>query len=141
MQPKLGPVCFRVTDADSEIAAGSSLGPIRFRFPRALFVTSVLLLPRSGVRADMAALRLSIEDETQQQIFSSGDGTTNETTALSLMGLRPINGPFVADLLIARPFALQRPVNTGDLWLVTIQNTGAAPITPELIFGFEDGES
>lgn len=140
MQPKVGPVRFRVTEVETSIGVGASVGPVRFRWPRPLFVVSMLLLPRSGSRVDMAALRIAIEDETQQQIISSGDGSTNEAGALGLTGLNPINGPMFSNLVLGRPFALQRPVNTGDLWLITIRNVdGAGAITPELVFDIEDG--
>lgn len=140
MQPQVGPVRFRVVDVETSLAVGASVGPVRFRWPRPLFVTSLLLLPRSGARADMAALQLAIEDETQQQIVSSGDGSTIQAPGLALSGQTPLNGPLVAGLNLGRPFTLQRPVNTGDLWLITVRNVGGAgAITPELFFDFEDG--
>lgn len=140
MQPTKGPVRYKVSEIEQSIAAGSSLGPIKFRWPRAVFVTSLLLLPRSGLSVDMAGLRLTIEDETQQQIFASGDGSANYGAALGDTGLVTL-APLMTTLVKAAPFALQRPVNVGDLWLVTIANVGVNAVTPELLFSFDEADS
>lgn len=141
MQPAVGPVRFRVRGVEAPIFTGSVLGPVEFRWPRALFVTSLLLLPKSGARPDLAQLSIEIEDETQQQIVSSGNGQNQAAAALALNGQTPI-GPMLTDLVLARPFAIQRPVNTGDKWYITIRNAAggiALTVTPELYFDFEDG--
>lgn len=141
MQPQVGPVSFRVRAFEQALAAGASSEEVRFRWPRDLFVRSLLLLPRSGLRADMAKLALQIVDETQQQIIFSGDGSNNFGGALSLSGCLPLS-PMFADLVVAAPLALQRPVATGDLWLITARNRAAAgdPITPVLQFTFDEGQ-
>jgi hypothetical protein len=135
--PKKGPVSFTVTAVDAAIGAGLSVGPVAFRWPRPLFVTGVILLPTSGRHEDMASLRLRIQDESSQDMISDGAGG-HKVSALELCGLRPLPSVF-GGLMISRPYALQRPVNTGDQWWITIDNRAAVSLRPELIFTFDDG--
>lgn len=138
MQPVVGPIAFRVEEASREILAGASLGPIRFRWPRDLFVTGMTLITRGGSRAEMAGLNVSIVDETQQEIFLSGDNSSNYANAQGAAGLLTLT-PTFEDLIKVQPLALQRPVATGDQWFITIQNLGAGTVIPELVFSFQEG--
>lgn len=138
VQPRIGPIAFKVGALSQSIAAGSSLGPVLFRWPRPLFVTGMVLVPRSGDRADMAGLRINIVDETQQQIFLSGDNSNNYMNALGATGLVTLD-PTFEDLIKVGPLALQRPVAAGDQWFITIQNGGSNAVIPELSFCFEEG--
>jgi hypothetical protein len=138
MVPKSGPLRFVVPGVAVAIPGGGAVGPITFRFPRALFVTSLLLLARSGARGDAASLRLRVQDESFADVIADGFGTSFSAPALSLSGLTVLD-PMFADLVVVRPFVLQRPVADGDTWRFTITNTFGAPITPELLIGFDEG--
>jgi hypothetical protein len=117
MQPRVGPVLFSVRGISGvAVPNGSEVGPITFQFPRALFVTGLLLLPRSGSQADLAKLQLRIQDELQADMISDGS-VLFEFGGLAMHGR------------CFRPYPLQRPVLDGDEWRFTVGNDGAAPIT------------
>lgn len=123
-------------------AAGGVLGPITFVWPRALFVTSLLVATRGATRQELAALSLSILDETQQEIFFNGKGgayADRSSSCMSLVGTLVLPPQFDA-LVLLRPFKLQRPVAAGDNWLFTLTNSHPTDvIIPELTISFEEG--
>lgn len=87
----------------------------------------------------MAKLSVQIQDETQQQLIVSGNGSNNFGGALAMTGCLPI-APMFSGLVMACPLQIQRPVATGDLWLITIQNLAAVgTIIPMLQFTFDEG--
>ncbi len=139
MLPLCGPQVFSVAGVDAAIAAGATLGPIPFRFPRAVFVVGALLLPTSGVRADMASLRLRIQDESYAELLSDARGGV-DAPALAVSGTTLLAGTF-SDLMATRPFVLQRPVVSGDIWTVSVRNVGAVELRGELLFFFEEPTS
>jgi len=141
MQPKLGPVLYRLAAlSDVIITPGGLLGPFEFRFPRSVFVTGISIVPRSGLRTDLSLLALRIQDETFQDIIADGKGG-HFATCLSLMGTTPLVAPAFGPLILHRPYALQRPVAAGDSWFLTIRNNSAArEITTETILYFDEGE-
>lgn len=139
MQPREGPLVYRVTAlTDALIGAGLTLGPIEFQFPRSVFVTGISILPTSGLRADMAKLSVRIEDETFQDIIADGAGE-HFGSVLSLMGTTVI-APLFADLVLHRPFKLQRPVRSGDTWRISIRNRGLVGLRTETLLYFDEGE-
>lgn len=117
------------------IAAGGSLGPIKFAFPDARFVTGLLVLPRSGDPADLASLSLEITDETGDQFFAFRGGDV-DAPALALFGGLPLE--FWPGFPQIQPLGLQRPVMAHDVWRFTITNNAAAPVTPVVILLSED---
>lgn len=140
---RFGPSSFSVRGlTDVAIPNGTSVGPIAFRFPRALFVTGLVISTANGLASEVAALEVRIQDETFQDIITTGWTEQHETgcAGLSAMQMLP-NGPIAAALAVVRPYPLQRPVNVGDEWFITIGNRYATPVTPELHFLFDDGEA
>lgn len=139
MIPRKGPSsysCRGITDVS--VPAGGEISAV-WRWPRALFVTGFLAHGRGGTRAELAALTLRIQDETFQDVFSDGQGASFARSLLSLCGL-VTTGPLVDDLVMVRPWVMQRPVAAGDEWVVTVANTSGAPIYPELHWLFEEPE-
>lgn len=100
----------------------AELGPFTFRFPRAVEVTGLLVLPADGTAASLAQLSIGILDEHDEQIVTDYRGVVAAqeqpfvVPCLSLMG---------KDF---RTFALQRLVCSGDRWLFTLKNFSAAAI-------------
>jgi hypothetical protein len=142
VQPRTGPVIFRLAALSdvSITAAGGTLGPYAFRFPRSLFITGISIVPRSGARGDMAALSLRIQDQKFQDMIADGAGG-HFASVLSLMGTTPLATAF-SPLVLYRPFKLQRPVFAGDEWYFTIQNNSAGTaIKTETILYFDEGEA
>lgn len=138
MLPRVGPFSYSVTGiTDVSVGAGSSVGPITFRFPRAVFVTGLVMIPRSGARADLAALRLRVQDESFAELVSDGRGVKLETGMLGLAGLTVV-GPAFQELELVRAFALQRPLQVHDTWHFTVSNVGSGAVTPELHIQFEE---
>lgn len=143
MIPRYGPSVWKVLGLSdvSVAAAGGILGPITFQMPRSVFLTSILLLPTSGLRANMAKLKLRVQDECFEDLISTSDGG-HEATLLSLCGTTPIAAPMFDTLVLKRPFELQRPVRSGDCWLFTLTNNdAAAPLAVEALLLFEEGEA
>lgn len=130
--PRVGPVLFSVPAFDLvTIPAASEIGPTLFRFPRALFVTGVLLLPDSGLRTEAASLRVRIQDATFQDLISDGQGFTFDAPSLAMGGMGAEFG--------LRPFAMQQPVAAGDEWFFTVSNRSAADIlSGALLIYFEE---
>lgn len=115
----VGLVCLKATGSGANPRPTT---PIAFRFPRALFVEGVLVLPRRNVawaslENQMASLALSITDETTHPIMSDGRATTKGTfrapVAAPLLGLHGRG---------FHPFKLQRPVAASDAWVFSVQN-------------------
>lgn len=130
MLPVRGPSIYRVRGVTNvSIPAATTLGPIRFRFPRAVFVTGVQLLVRSGNPADLAVLDLRISDETFQETISDGQGGVFSAPGVALASLRGWH-----------PFRLQHPVAAGDEWIFRVENTRAAgaAVTPLLFLLFDE---
>lgn len=139
MRFRFGPDSYVVSSVDEVIGAGLSIVERSFRFPRPVFVDQLLLIPLTGLRADMAKLRIRIQDETSADLISDGIGG-HEASALELCGLTPLpGGPIFEDLVLVRPYDLQRPVMAGDVWYFTLENVSAGPIRPELVLGFKEG--
>jgi hypothetical protein len=114
--PRVGPALFSVAGfAGQTIGAGASLGPVAFQWPRMLFCTGLLVLPRSGSAVDLAALSVRIQDESFADMFSDGQ-ILFRAPALALQGFG------------LRPFPLQRPVMTADEWRITVTNASGAGI-------------
>lgn len=128
MPPKTGAILY-VPAGISGVAVdgGATLGPVEFQFPESVFVTGVKLLTRSGLPADVAALALRIEDETAHDMFADGQGGSFFAPGAAL------------GALTFRFWALQRPIQAGDVWRLSVQNRGAGPITPIVIVVFERG--
>lgn len=137
MLPRFGPQLLKVAGIDAAIVAGATLGPIDFRWPRDLFVVGMLLLPTSGLRADMAGLRIRVQDESYEDLISDGVSVTN-APALALCGLTPLAFGAFSTFTLSRPFVLQRPVASGDLWRVSVQNVTAGALQGECLFWIEE---
>lgn len=139
MLPREGPTVYKVIAAsDAIIGAGLTLGPIEFQFPRSVFVTGISILPTSGLRADTAKLSVRIQDETFQDMISDGAGG-HVGSVLSLMGTTVI-APLFDELVLHRPFKLQRPVRSGDSWFISITNNGLTNLKTETLLYFDEGE-
>lgn len=97
-----------------------------FQFATNDFVTGLILVPKGnvlGVRQEMAKLAVGVTDMTGKQLVGDGRGITigrvlpNGAPAMALVG----GG--------VRPFALQAPVKSSDIWTVQIWNWHAAILT------------
>lgn len=134
MLPRQGPCVFSVPAFQNvSIAAGTTLTAPQFTWPRPLFCTSILLVPKSGLVTDLALLELSILDETLQPIFfdSSGNAGGYAMPALAMSGLNAYS-----------PFPVQRPVRGADQWTPSVFNRGGAAIAvASLCFFFEEGDA
>lgn len=137
MLPANGPQIFKVAGIDAPVAGGATLGPIPFLFPRDLFVTGVLLVPTSGLRADMAQLRLRIQDETYEDLISDGL-MTFDASVLALCGTTPLAFGAFGALVVKRPFVLQRPVASGDMWRFSVRNVAGGTLSSELFLFVEE---
>lgn len=116
------------------VPAGGSVGPSAFRWPRDLFVTGLLLVPRSGDPADLANLQLRIQDATYQDLIGDGQGASFSADGAALHG--------IAIGLVAWPnfrrFELQAPVAVGDEWMFTVTSKAGAPITLAGLYAYFD---
>jgi hypothetical protein len=142
MTPKYGPSVWKVARLSDQVVApaGGVLGPVSFYFPRSVFVDSILILPTTGLRTDMAKLSVRIEDETSADIIADGQGG-HEASLLSVFGTTLLVGPMFDDLVLKRPFAVQRPVLSGDEWLFTITNDDPLlELQVEALIYFKEGE-
>ncbi len=139
MLPRSGSQIYSVPGVDVAITTGATLGPIAFRWPRPVFVVAALLLPTSGLAADLASLRLRIEDECYAELFSDSVAGV-DTPGLALCGALQLSSAF-SELQIGRPFVLQRPVIAGDVWRISIENTSAGTLRPELLFFLEEART
>jgi hypothetical protein len=127
MIPKCGPALFSPREfAWAVVPGGGDLGPITFRFPRNLFVTGLMVLTGDGSVVDLAHLFIRIQDETFQDVITDGQGTTLEAGLLALRGIQ------------GKPFPLQRPLMSGDLWLITLSNLSPNDIRISGLFLFFD---
>jgi hypothetical protein len=133
-----GPIIYSVTGVtDVAIAAGTTLGPIAFRFPEARFVTGLLAIPRSGSAADLALVRMSVTDEDFDALVTDRGLGPGAIPLLALTG--GLEMPMI-DLPIIRAAPLQRPVAAGDFWRFSLTNDGGAPITLGLFILFDPAE-
>lgn len=125
MIPKCGPSLFSVPG----FAWTTGAAEVRFRFPRNLFITGVMVLTGDGDPATLANVNLAIQDETFQSVIS--DGT--QPASIPGVALRGIDG---------KPFPLQRPVMSGDIWIINCSgNIGEDPVTlGGLFLYFEEPE-
>jgi hypothetical protein len=138
MQPSFGPVSYTVGGiTDVAIGAGLTLGPIRFRFPRAVFVSSIIMHERTGDPARLARLRLRIQDETSQDIITDGR-SKNTVRGATINALTCLDGPFASGLVKLRAFPIQRPVLDGDQWFISVTNDDVADRFCELHLQFEE---
>lgn len=135
--PVAGPSLYTIRGfSGATIAAGASLGPpgsgasviqplCQWLFPRDLFVTGILVTPRgAAAESDLAKLALRIQDESFQDMISTGWQNDHFANCGALMR-QPSSLSAVTRL---HPFRLQRPVRSHDEWLITLRNDGAAPI-------------
>lgn len=140
MIPQLGPVIYVPRGfANAIVPAAGQIGPLEFRFPRAVFVTGLLVMPSTGATADQGALSIQIEDETFQQIIGDGQGQSFDAPALALSGLGPSGLMSFAGGWTW--FALQRPVADGDLWNITVFNSSLAEIAVTALLRFDEPEA
>lgn len=111
MIPYCGPALFSVPGFQWAIVPTlGDLGPFTFRFPRNLFVTGLMALTGDGDSATLAKLFIRIQDETFQDVISDGQGQAFEAGLTALRGLS------------GKPFPVQRPVMSGDQWIITISS-------------------
>lgn len=128
--PKIGPATYSVFGINGiPLAPGAASPQIDFRWPRAVFVTAFLVSTGSGADADASHLEIEIVDETQQHMFSDGQGGGFFVPALALHGKA------------VKPFDLQRPVVDGDHWFIRVRNTFPGEInfiTPFVTLFFDE---
>ena len=129
-----GPQIYTVPEFLTPITASTARGPVAFRWPRDVFVSSVLVLPTSGVRADMAGLRLRIQDETYADIIGDSLGSVG-AGVLALCG--NVSLDITPAIALRRAFVLQRPVIGGDQWRITVTNENADAVGAEVLFSIE----
>lgn len=115
-----------------DVPAGGSIGPIRFQFPVARFVTGLLFVPLSGAPVDLGALSLTVTDEDGDSLFGDGYGGGSSAGALALCGGLLLTTMTTAPFPNIQPFPLQRPVAGGDVWRFTLANRSGAPIACDL---------
>lgn len=105
-----------------------SVDPAVYRWPKEAFCTGMLLLPLSGLAADVGNLALRWQDETAYDVINDGQGTTFEGMQIAWQSTE-----------LGRYFPVQRPVMGGDEWLFRVFNHGATPIRlAGLFFIFQD---
>lgn len=109
----------------SAVGSPTSSALFTFQFPRSVFLTGLLALPRKSAvlayNAQCAALSLFATDEAQRPIFSDSRGTLQGTNAV------PVAGAFLGLFGKAfHPYALQRPIRAGANWSFRVQNADPA---------------
>lgn len=114
------------------IGAGASLGPIKFRWPEAQFVTGLSLITHGGTATELAALTLAITDEDNDPMVLT-NGVAGAMSGLAFGGIALEQWP---TLPLVRTLDLQRPVAAGDVWRFVLENSSGAPITAELLLSF-----
>jgi hypothetical protein len=129
--PKIGPMTYSVHGRNGAplplLGPGAASPLIDFYWPRSLFVTGLLVTAGSGLPVDASHLELRIQDETQRDMFTDGQGGGFFVAALTMHGFA------------IKPFDLQRPVVDGDHWFLTLRNTsGNREIKPFVSFFFEE---
>ena len=132
MTPKVGPTIYRVAAVSGKTLAAGASATGKFRWPRDLFVTGLQAFTQSGDASDFAALEIRIQDETFQDMFTDGQGTTFTVPALGLGG-GPV-WPSGANRSGIRTFPLQHSVMSGDEWIFTVSNTKEEGDLVPLIF-------
>jgi hypothetical protein len=112
----------------------NSLGPeVRFRWPFKAMVRSMFVHDRSGDVNLTANIAIQILDQNQKIITTDGQGQALFLNPTANQGIEPfsLNPGWSA----GRPFALQRLVQSGDIWTFRIANQNTATdVTPEIIF-------
>lgn len=106
------------------------------------FLRAMCLTVDSGDPADLAALKLSIVDDQNNQIFTDGQGLQFQASCLSFRGFGGGLADPSAPQFGGRSWALQRIAPKGTIWTFRWTNTlpvfGGHAITPELRFDFAE---
>ena len=110
-----------------ELGAGDDTGDVSLIWPRAGFVSGLLLLPLSGSDADLAALALRLRTGSREDLITDGR-SHHQVLGYELAG----SG--------RRWFELQIPVRSGDEWIATVTNQGAGTLAATLLYRVEPPE-
>jgi len=126
--PKVGPMVYTVEQfVGLSLGAGVSSAPVTFKFPRAVFVTSFLLVPNNP--ATLGQWSITIQDELSAFLVTDGQGGTQSARAGALFGLSE-----------TRRFPLQRPVMNQDQWTFTVTNNSTGTLSlAGLFLHFDEG--
>lgn len=136
------PLLYTVPFFDGLVIPGTSRSAdFEWRWTKDDFVTGCLFFAESGatseaLRAATANLRLAISDETFERIVTDGQGLTFDAPGAALLGgVLPVG----ANGFGFRPFVLQRPVACGDVWVISMRNMAAAPVTVAGLYFYSSG--
>jgi len=124
--PKVGPMVYTIEPfVGLSLGTGVTSAPALFKFPRAVFVTGLLLVPNDP--STLGQWSISIQDETSAWLITDGQGGTHEAAAGALFGLSH-----------CRKFPLQRPVMNQDQWSITVTNNSTGTLSLAGLFLYFD---
>lgn len=138
--PRHGPIVWKVAPkviSGVALAAVTASPPALFHFPRKCMVTGLYLMSLEATFASLAALEISIQDETNQQMFT-------DNAAMSQVGIGVgVGQSFFASALMMHGlrrdwFPLRRWVNSADDWKFIVRNVDpAVTVTPSVFLRYE----
>ena len=115
------------------VPANTLADPVRFRWPFKCMLRSMFVLDRSGDPTITANIAIQIYDQNQKLITQDGQGQASFENPLSNQGIAP--NLFGLGFRAGRAVAMQRLVQSGDIWTFRIANQNVATsITPEIVF-------
>jgi hypothetical protein len=136
---KGGPVIIRIpTLSGVSLGPGATSALVAYRWPRNYRLKGWMLLPRSGLLADCAALQVRMKDHRGQDLVNDGYNVVAGAqfiSALSFMGIAPWSRASFRGVTwspVWNPIA--RVVQAGHQWFFQLTNNGAGAITPEFAF-------
>lgn len=139
--PEHGPTILSIPGISGvSVAAGTTGSLVSYRWPGRYVLSSWILIPRSGLKADAALLSIAMSDDSGQQLVTDGQGLGANSNVVPSFSLAGIGGPFPLKTnwnWSPRWQPLSRIVGAGDVWQFQITNDAGGAIVPFLGFHLE----
>jgi len=113
------------------VPAGTQTAEIPFRWPFRTMVRALRVTVPDALPSTLANIQIQIANENQQIITTDGQGYQLQVGPLGLQGFNAGAGWGARS---GRSFAMQRLVQSGDIWRFRISNANAFDVTPEIAF-------
>lgn len=116
------PDFYRSTVPAAVAGIPGTLGPFKYFWPSFGVVVGLLVLPATGLVADLAGLSFEITDAHDKQIVTDGRGFAPGSVSPFAQPCLALFGPAFRQMVLDRDY---RP---HDQWTFSLRNTTAAPI-------------
>ncbi len=133
--PPRGASIFLPAQLQTALGANTTGATQRVRWPFRTLVIGLRMSVSTGNPFDLARLSLEMQDGEEHRITTDGQGFQLFISGQAMIGgITRQGGLGVGGLRWGRPFKFQRLVQAGEIWSITLKNTGAVPFTPEVGF-------